>query len=1352
MRPARRLGVILVVAALLFHGAFAATCGPQSSYCDDNGYCRTGVYVTVYNADDDEYFCEQCKHQIWKEDADTGSGECCGDDGLDDDWCGKYGYCFDGVWKDVYGEDDSPFHCQSCNGGTWHESGYCCGDTPDESWCRDDGYCFEGQWMTVTDPNTNEHYCTNCVDIDQDGVADGAWKIDLDSGQPTCCGDEILENWPGQGGVCNLGEWLSGDCIDVNDCIDEPWLTCTSNQKECTNHHCRYNKDCSFCSDADWCTFCAADDPDLTERSCTCAGYVWHDITCCGDDSGEHYFEDKRLCCQDPDSCTSGNECYTEGTMKLFFITKVCVGGVWVKVDVLPGSFYSGALSVSLPVWIVGTSARCTTDDTAPCRGISGSHNVVLGEDDEDIYMRIENWDFTTALDLSTLEFTYDPEGYSVYFRNGLSVPVSFRMKRRDGGVLERWDVSTSSWRALADHDGLEVTEREDGSYIIRDTKSTTASIRDPEGTCGDDVCDVNLGDCDNGCAECNVASCAADIDCNLEVGERCDNAPSQCTCPDGYSCDPEQLVSDERGCYTASCGNGVCDPGECNLPCPDCDRRECVDDFCSVYLEENCTIAPECGCDDSALCDTGDARSDAKGCFIPKCEDSVCDLVHIDLAKNVTVDLLPLRECDRACLGCDLVTCANDTRCNIGIGENCTNSKIHCACPIDQVCDPLNALADEKGCYSKGCGDGTCDPGECDIACVDCNTTVCALDLKCNTAFNETCASLPTQCPCLEGWKCNIAHPLADERGCHDPKCGDGQCDPGECASNCADCSLAVCTGDLLCTFTGEDCKSSPLDCQCDAAKICAPDDPRSDEMGCYSTSCGDTLCEGSEDCSSCTKDCGECLSLLTPVVDASVPPGKTARAAVSVFNQAKDALTISLSHDAPAELTYPRMLRVEAGQTRAIDVHVKLDENARGAFNGTLTITAGEESHTAIIQVTVKGTTTVYLGQEQFSLTASPGGKANFTLQVVNAAPELRRVELTIGGSIGPWLSLAETSLTIPTETSKDVMVTVDVPSGTETGSLSGTITSTSGEEESVAKLSLFVLERKASCGDGTCQQEEDCKECPKDCECDNRLRLSLPAGKIIIAAGIPQSINVEVRNTGEGNLTDVVLEVTIKKGSVNVTPSKVDIPNADGAMFNLTLMVSEEGSYDLLVKATCTEGARNAKRLAIEVSPAPPEVIEPKDDLEDDLEQSELKLREAEDRMTALVEKGTEEEALAELEKLVTEARTNVEMAQELASDGKREEAARLVAEAESSLETYRSKARKLERGSDVEDVPSSGSRISGVFKALLGLLILGIGAFAISLRKKPPASPPQQVYAGYQAAPMMQQGGYYGGRYM
>jgi hypothetical protein len=330
---------------------------------------------------------------------------------------------------------------------------------------------------------------------------------------------------------------------------------------------------------------------------------------------------------------------------------------------------------------------------------------------------------------------------------------------------------------------------------------------------------------------------------------------------------------------------------------------------------------------------------------------------------------------------------------------------------------------------------------------------------------------------------------------------------------------------------------------------------------------------------------------------------------------------------------------------------------------------------------------------------------------------------------------------------------MVTVDVPKGTETGSLSGTITATSGEEISVAKLSLFVLERKASCGDGTCQQEENCKNCPNDCECDYRLRLSMPAGKVIIAAGIPQTIDMEVHNTGEGNLTDVTIEVTIKNGSANVTPSKLDIPNTDGAMFNLTLMVSEEGSYDLLIKATSAEGARNAKRLAIEVSPAPPEVIGPKDDLEDDLEQSELKLREAEDRMTALVEKGTNEEKLAELEKLVTQARTNVEMAQELASEGKHEEATRLVAEAESSLETYRSKARKLERGSDLEDAPSSGSRVSGMFKALLGLLILGIGAFAFSLRKKPPTMPPQQqAYAGYQAAPMMQQGGYYGGRYM
>ncbi|MCD6496989.1 MAG: hypothetical protein J7M25_01630 [Deltaproteobacteria bacterium] len=70
------------------------------------------------------------------------------------------------------------------------------------------------------------------------------------------------------------------------------------------------------------------------------------------------------------------------------------------------------------------------------------------------------------------------------------------------------------------------------------------------------------------------------------------------------------------------------------------------------------------------------------------------------------------------------------------------------------------------------------------------------------------------------------------------DCSCGNGTCDQGEdissCAQDCSTCGDGQCTGDETCTNCSDDCGACP--------------------------SCGDGTCNGDEDCTSCPDDCGAC------------------------------------------------------------------------------------------------------------------------------------------------------------------------------------------------------------------------------------------------------------------------------------------------------------------------------------------------------------------------------------------------------------------------------------------------------------------------------------------------------------
>ena len=81
----------------------------------------------------------------------------------------------------------------------------------------------------------------------------------------------------------------------------------------------------------------------------------------------------------------------------------------------------------------------------------------------------------------------------------------------------------------------------------------------------------------------------------------------------------------------------------------------------------------------------------------------------------------------------------------------------------------------------------------------------------------------------------------------------------PPQCGSN-PSCGDGICNGSEDCTSCSQDCGACPPGCGdgvCDASESCSS---CASDCGACPPSCGDGVCDGSESCSSCASDCGAC------------------------------------------------------------------------------------------------------------------------------------------------------------------------------------------------------------------------------------------------------------------------------------------------------------------------------------------------------------------------------------------------------------------------------------------------------------------------------------------------------------
>ena len=441
------------------------------------------------------------------------------------------------------------------------------------------------------------------------------------------------------------------------------------------------------------------------------------------------------------------------------------------------------------------------------------------------------------------------------------------------------------------------------------------------DGVCkgGDNMCGCSTDDdCDdfedgnlcNGTLKCLSGLCAVDpativncpqialgpcevSKCNPQSGV-CQKSPKG----NGTSCSDGDTCTDMDKCQNGQCAGA---PKKCD------DANPCTEDKCDAGAGCVSTPTSDVACSDGDECTTGDVCVDGVcqgGEFVcGNCGDQVCDGQET------------CESCPADCGDCPVSDC-----CTPKEGPGCGDEAIKaCVCAQDAYCcetqwdDVCVGEVEQFGCGKCGgvepvCGDTVCDPAEtcesCPDDCGTCPAGDCCVPVEipgCSDATVEACVCAFDDYCCKTAWDDVCVGEAVDQCAliCQEPGCGDGVCGPNEtcetCEKDCGPCVVPVC-GDTVCDPT-ETCQSCEKDCGpcpvgncCEAheipgcddkaveACVCAKDGfccqtawdglcvQEVEQFGCglcgAPATCGDAVCDPTETCVNCEKDCGPCVT----------------------------------------------------------------------------------------------------------------------------------------------------------------------------------------------------------------------------------------------------------------------------------------------------------------------------------------------------------------------------------------------------------------------------------------------------------------------------------------------------------
>lgn len=423
----------------------------------------------------------------------------------------------------------------------------------------------------------------------------------------------------------------------------------------------------------------------------------------------------------------------------------------------------------------------------------------------------------------------------------------------------------TGTAEVFSENGGNDAAISEDGGTPQGSDAGASLDANQPPPTgpvCGDGVaergetCD---GDCPTACDDGNA--CTNDV--MSGAPETCDvacSAESIAACQDDDGCCPSMCDAGSDNDCSASCGDGVLDPGEtCDPPgsCPiGCDDGDACTTNLMTGSANNCNVA--CSYTQVTSC------IDDDGCCPSNC-DSTLDNDCSPSCGNGVVE--QGESCDGNC-----GTCNDGNSCTVDSSTGsagtcdlvCTNAAIN-SCTDDDGCCPSRCNANNDNDCGAMCGNGTreagekCD-GDCPTACDDMNS--CTSDSLVGSAgsCNAECVFDPvTACTNNDGC-CAPGCNAANDNDCT-AMCGNGAVEPGEtCDGNCPSCDDGMaCTAD---SSTGS-AATCDLTCTNTAITTCADGD------GCCAPGCDDT---NDDDC---TPMCGNGSVETGETCDGNCPAG---------------------------------------------------------------------------------------------------------------------------------------------------------------------------------------------------------------------------------------------------------------------------------------------------------------------------------------------------------------------------------------------------------------------------------------------------------------------------------------------
>lgn len=147
--------------------------------------------------------------------------------------------------------------------------------------------------------------------------------------------------------------------------------------------------------------------------------------------------------------------------------------------------------------------------------------------------------------------------------------------------------------------------------------------------SCGDMEC--NPGECHSCPEDCTLESCAGNEVCDSRIGEDCATTPGDCLCAPGFVCRPSDEGTLRDGCRKVTCGDGWCDPPETAVDC--CIDCPCSPDSLCDNHTQTCVLVCGNGRCDPGECDTCPGDCTCSEC---RCEAEIIIKEEIEMKEGV--------------------------------------------------------------------------------------------------------------------------------------------------------------------------------------------------------------------------------------------------------------------------------------------------------------------------------------------------------------------------------------------------------------------------------------------------------------------------------------------------------------------------------------------------------------------------------------------------------------------------------------------------------------------------------------------------------------------------------------------